>query len=155
MLQFICFISATGADIEQRLRTKVKDVLSCDIHLANPLHPHPPEQFDVIVAFLVMEASCPTEASYKQAAKNVTSLLKPGGRVILLSVLYNQGYTFNQHVYDNLYVTQEFVKEAFEDAGIENITFKTRRNVLDNKDQLVSASSSHACLYFMHGMKSL
>ncbi|CAH1780959.1 unnamed protein product [Owenia fusiformis] len=70
----------TGADdIEARkvlMRSKMKDVIACDVVFSNPIDPIE-ATFDVVGSSLMVEAAA--GSTYKQLLKNASNLVKPGG----------------------------------------------------------------------------
>jgi hypothetical protein len=79
-------------NLENEVRSKIHNVVPCDVHLANPLHPLNIDMVDAICTSLYLDAACPDVSSYAKAMRNVTLLLKPGGKLVLMGVLNNQLY---------------------------------------------------------------
>ncbi|XP_035674972.1 nicotinamide N-methyltransferase-like [Branchiostoma floridae] len=114
-----------------QLRRAIKDTVFCDVHNENPLHPAVFRPFDTIISTYCLEGACFNKgrSTYKKAVKNVCSLLKPGGYIILLSYI---GVTYylkdGKKDPDNLRLDTDFVLKSLSEAGItvlEASEFKT------------------------------
>jgi SAM-dependent methyltransferase len=88
--------------LEIELRNKIKQVVPCDVHLANPLHPLKIDMVDAICTSLCLEVVSPDVPSYAKALENVVSLLKPGGMLVLIGVFDNAMYTVGHKVFNHL-----------------------------------------------------
>ncbi|XP_072342742.1 nicotinamide N-methyltransferase-like [Scyliorhinus torazame] len=104
---------------EKKLRDSIKQVLKCDVHQTNPLHPVELEPADCLVTSLCLEAACKDKAAYCAALRNVTSLLKPGGVLILISVLNESYYIVDELKFSCLKFDQAFLESAIKEAGYE------------------------------------
>ncbi|XP_059587772.1 nicotinamide N-methyltransferase-like [Alligator mississippiensis] len=71
------------AEKERNLRGAIKHVLKCDVHESNPLDPVVLPPADCLVSSLCLEAACKDQSSYRAALRNISSLLKPGGHLVL------------------------------------------------------------------------
>lgn len=69
------------------MRPKMTNILPCDVHLSNPVHPNTQKEFEAIISLLILEPSYPNMESFMEAATNVVSLLKPGGQIIVMGSL--------------------------------------------------------------------
>ncbi|XP_063056269.1 phenylethanolamine N-methyltransferase-like [Engraulis encrasicolus] len=77
-----------------RLRAVVSDVLPIDIHRACPLAPGslPPQGADCLVSCFCLEAASPDVASLQQALVHLSSMLRPGGHLLLIGALGESYY---------------------------------------------------------------
>lgn len=135
----------TSEDIERRIREKVCEVLPCDIHSSYPLGEM--QEFDVVTCQLVLEGCSRTKEMYRNAASNLSRLVKQGGHLFLLSVLYSDYYIVQGHQFPVLNVDTNFVKSVFESTGFGEITFHVCEEAI-NHDSCVTK-----CLYTMHAVK--
>lgn len=71
---------------EDELRMRVKRVVSCDITNDPPIQSGCEGPYDVVVSCLCLETACATLSEYTAAVRRVATLLKPGGRIFLVSV---------------------------------------------------------------------
>ncbi|XP_029428902.1 indolethylamine N-methyltransferase-like isoform X2 [Rhinatrema bivittatum] len=115
MVKYVCELdgdSEQWAKKEEKLRKTVKLGLKSDVTkpLALP-------QADCLISFMGLEAVCKDLGVYGQAMKNITTLLKPGGRLVLLVVLQETYYTVGQHRFSCLHLEKEQVEKAVQEAG--------------------------------------
>ena len=75
-------------------------------------------QPDVIVTSLCLEGACTTYDQYKQALRNIASLLKPGGKLVLFGVLNSIFYRNGKHYFQDLTLTEDQVKNAVSGADL-------------------------------------
>ena len=104
--------------LETELRNKIKQVVPCDVHLANPLHPLKIDMVDAICTSLCLVPACPDVPSYAKALKNVVSLLKPGGMLVLLEIFDSPIYTVGHKVFKCLGLQKQDALNAIETAGL-------------------------------------
>ncbi|CAH1254998.1 INMT [Branchiostoma lanceolatum] len=74
--------SYTPDDIASRVRAAVKAVIPCDVTQSSPLSSRV-DPFDIVGSFFHAEFACTTSDQYCAAVKNMTSLLKHGGGLII------------------------------------------------------------------------
>ncbi|XP_041030551.1 nicotinamide N-methyltransferase-like isoform X1 [Carcharodon carcharias] len=120
--KFVCELEGNRekwAEKEKKLRDSVKQVLKCDVHQSNPLCPVELEPIDCLVTSLCLEAACKDKTAYCSALRNVTSLLKPGGVLIMISDLNETYYTVNGLKFSCLKFDQVFLENALKEAGYE------------------------------------
>ncbi|XP_009570188.2 nicotinamide N-methyltransferase [Cuculus canorus] len=119
VVQYVCELEGNReawAAKEERLRKKVKQVLKCDVTKANPVALPP---VDCIVSTLCLEAACKDLATFRSAVRNIGALVKPGGHLVLLTVLQETFYAFNNQVFSCLRLEKNMVEEAVEAAGFD------------------------------------
>ncbi|XP_062817173.1 nicotinamide N-methyltransferase-like [Anolis carolinensis] len=104
---------------EEKLRRTIKQVLPCDVTLANPLDPLVLQPVDCVVSTYCLESGCDDVPTYRSAVKNVGSLVKPGGHLIFAVVLEETYYMVGPHKFDCLYLTPEIIIDAVKEAGFE------------------------------------
>ena len=99
------------------------EVLPCDVHSSYPLGEEKMQQFDVVTCQLVLQGCCRTKEMYKAAALNLSRLVKPGGRLVILSTLEAEYYMVGNHKISVLTVDTTFLESVFEAIGFNNICF--------------------------------
>ncbi|XP_078578133.1 nicotinamide N-methyltransferase-like [Branchiostoma floridae x Branchiostoma japonicum] len=85
-VQYFCDMEGTRdiwKERQKQLRQAIKAVIPCDIHKPNPIEPLQMEPFDVVITLYCLEAACSDRESYTKAVRNVSTLLKSGGTLIL------------------------------------------------------------------------
>ncbi|XP_078538463.1 nicotinamide N-methyltransferase-like [Lissotriton helveticus] len=98
------------AEKEKKIRSTVERVLKCDITKSNPLNPVVLPPADCLVTSLCLEAACSDLNSYSQAIRNITTLLKTGGHLVMIGVLGSTVYMVGQKLFPDLNLNEEFVK---------------------------------------------
>jgi hypothetical protein len=73
---------------------------------------------DAICTSLCLVSACPDVPSYAKALKNVVSLLKPGGMLVLMEIFNNTMYTVGHKVFKCLVIEKQDVHNAIEAAGL-------------------------------------
>ncbi|XP_054854577.1 nicotinamide N-methyltransferase-like [Eublepharis macularius] len=104
---------------EERVRKAIKRVLKCDVTQPNPLAPLSLSPADCILSTLCLEGACKDLPTYHSALKNISSLVKPGGHLILFVVLEEAFYMVGQRQFSCLYLDQKCVEEAVKEAGFD------------------------------------
>ncbi|XP_019400052.1 PREDICTED: nicotinamide N-methyltransferase-like [Crocodylus porosus] len=107
------------AEKEEKLRKKVTQVLKCDVRKPNSLAPVTLPAADCLFSTLCLEAAYKDLGTFRAAVKNISSLLKPGGLLVTVTVLKEAYYMVDQRCFSCLYLDQESVKEAIKDAGFD------------------------------------
>ncbi|XP_066270170.1 nicotinamide N-methyltransferase-like [Branchiostoma lanceolatum] len=128
-------LEATSTSWESRqdqLRSAIKDTVLCDVFQSNPLHPAVFEPFDAIMSAYCLESACYDKGrpAYAQAIRNISSLLKPGGHLILQTYI---GVTYwvdkeGNKTPDSLCLDTDFVLTSLSEAGftdLETSEYKT------------------------------
>ena len=143
-----CYVyRTTSEDIAICIREKVCEVLRCDIHSSCPLGKDKMQQFDVVTCQLILEGCSRREEMFRNGAANLSRLIKPGGHLLLLSVLLSDYYVVHGHTFPGLNVDSSFVKSVFESTGFEETTFHVDAEGL-NHDSCVTEHP-----YIMHTVK--
>ncbi|NWI39073.1 NNMT methyltransferase, partial [Picathartes gymnocephalus] len=122
VVKYVCELEGDRekwAEKQEKLRKKVKQVLKCDVTKANPTGPVSLPPADCIVSTLCLEAACKDLATFRSALRNISTLLKPGGHLVMLTVLGETYYIFNKKVFSCLCLQKHEVEEAVVAAGFE------------------------------------
>ncbi|XP_015284372.1 PREDICTED: nicotinamide N-methyltransferase-like, partial [Gekko japonicus] len=104
---------------EEKVRRTVKRVLKCDVTQPNPLAPLSLPPADCLLSALCLEGACKDLPAYRAALKNISSLVKPGGRLVLLAILEETFYMVGQRQFSCLYLDRESVEESVKEAGFD------------------------------------
>nr|XP_060635636.1 nicotinamide N-methyltransferase-like [Anolis sagrei ordinatus] len=107
---------------EEKLRKAIKQVLKCDVTLANPFDPVEIHPVDCILSTYCIEAACKDLDTYRSAMKNVGSLVKPGGHLILAVALEETFYMVGPHKFSSLYLTPEVIRDVLKGAGFDIVS---------------------------------
>uniref|UniRef100_A0A8C3EM44 Nicotinamide N-methyltransferase n=1 Tax=Corvus moneduloides TaxID=1196302 RepID=A0A8C3EM44_CORMO len=78
---------------QEKLRKTVKQVLKCDVTKANPRGPVSLPPADCIVSTLCLEGACKDLATFRSALRNISTLLKPGRHLVMVTALGDTCYS--------------------------------------------------------------
>ncbi|KAJ1175367.1 hypothetical protein NDU88_000655 [Pleurodeles waltl] len=102
---------------EEKLRKKVSRVLKCDVTQNRPLDPIVLPAADCLITSLCLETACKDYEAYCAAMKNITSLLRSGGHLVIVGVLGDTFYTVGDQTFSCLELDEESVRKAVVGAG--------------------------------------
>ncbi|KAJ6653166.1 hypothetical protein lerEdw1_010039 [Lerista edwardsae] len=122
VVKYVCELEGDRekwAEKEELLRKTIKQVLKCDVTLPNPLAPVVLPPADCLLSSLCLEGACKDLPTFCSALKNIGSLLKPGGHLVLYSILEETFYMVGQRRFSCLYLERKFLEDAVVQAGFE------------------------------------
>ncbi|XP_069802519.1 nicotinamide N-methyltransferase-like [Dendropsophus ebraccatus] len=122
VIKYVCELEGNRENYQQKaekLRSKVKEVLKCDALKRNPYHPVVLQPADCLLTCLCLEAPCEDVKSFCNVLKNFKDLIKPGGHLLILSVLKSSFYYVGDKYFTTMCATREEIEEAFKEAGYE------------------------------------
>ncbi|XP_060106508.1 nicotinamide N-methyltransferase-like [Heteronotia binoei] len=103
----------------EKVRSSVKRVLKCDVTQPNPLAPLSLPPADCILSVYCLELASKDLPAFHSALKNIGSLLKPGGHLLLFTALESSFYMLGQCRFGCLYLEQKTIEEAVKEAGFD------------------------------------
>ena len=110
------------AEREERMRSLIK-VVPCDITLDPPIEKGYKGPYDIVISSMCLESSCESIEEYRASVSKLSSLLKPGGLLLILSTekqpeeeqtYYRVG---SQYFYD-LKISCDAVLSSIKEAGL-------------------------------------
>ncbi|KAM3922653.1 indolethylamine N-methyltransferase-like [Leptodactylus fuscus] len=122
VIQQVCDMEGKGMSIEEKkkkLENTVKKTLKCDVLKNNPLEPLVLPKVDCVMALGCLECASSDLDDYRKALKNVSSLLKIGGHLILSEILNCSSYLSGGKRFSCLVLTEEFMRSAIAETGFE------------------------------------
>nr|XP_060643155.1 nicotinamide N-methyltransferase-like [Anolis sagrei ordinatus] len=125
VLKYVCQLEGDRErwmEKEEKLRKAIKQVLKCDVTLANPFDPVVVHLADCVLSTYCIEAACKDLSIYRSAMKNLFSLVKPGGCLILVVALGATFYMVGPNKFSSLYLTPEVVRDVLKGAGFDSVT---------------------------------
>ncbi|XP_042331564.1 nicotinamide N-methyltransferase-like [Sceloporus undulatus] len=152
VVKYVCELEGNRdkwAEKEAKLRRSIKQVLKCNVHLGNPMAPLSLPQVDCVLSSECLEAACSDHESYRTAVKNISSLLKPGGHLVLCGVLETTFYMVGSRKFSSLFLTEKFLREALTANGFTIVQFKTQPRV----DKVMLDMCDFTALYFIVACK--
>ncbi|XP_008152036.2 phenylethanolamine N-methyltransferase [Eptesicus fuscus] len=122
--QHVCLIEGKGEswqEKERQLRARVKRVLPIDVHQPQPLGAGSPAPLpaDALVSTFCLEAVSPDLASFQRALDHITTLLRPGGHLLLIGALEESWYLAGEARLAVVPLCEEEVREALVRSGYQ------------------------------------
>ncbi|XP_028931038.1 phenylethanolamine N-methyltransferase [Ornithorhynchus anatinus] len=126
----VCLIEGKGEtwqDKERQLRERVKRVLPIDVHQDQPLGSAGAGTVpvDALVSAFCLEAVSPDKASFQRALDHITTLLRPGGHLLLIGALEESFYLAGSARLAVVPLKEEEVREALARSGYGIRDFRT------------------------------
>ena len=132
--------------MEKRTRAAIKGVLPCDVTQDNPVAPLNLKFLDCITSSLCLEVASKDETNYRQVMKNITSLIKPGGHLVLFGIINEKCYPVGEETFFSLPVDEELLTTAVTGANCNILSLDIKGNAPD------SGSHTDGC-YFLVAKK--
>lgn len=120
VVSYVCDLEGNrvkGPEKEEKLRRTVTQVLKCDVTQRQPLGGVRLRAADCLLSTLCLHAACPDLPAYRAALSNLSSLLRPGGALVLADALRSSFYTVCEQRFSSLCLGPEAVKAAVKEAG--------------------------------------
>ncbi|TFK01967.1 28S ribosomal protein S22 [Platysternon megacephalum] len=138
VVEYVCELEGNRgkeAEKETKLRKTIKQVLKCDVHKSNPMDPIVLPPADCLVSSLCLECACKDLTTYRIALKNISSLLKPGGHLVLNGVLGCSFYMVGPKRFSSFVLRDEFLREALSETGfiIQEFEVLVRDDNIDDR----------------------
>ncbi|XP_075459260.1 nicotinamide N-methyltransferase-like [Ascaphus truei] len=118
--KYVCDMEGKGEDWqekEDKTRRAVTRVLKCDLTKANPSEPVVLPQVDCLLSCGCLEVFSKHQDEYRSILKNMSSLLKVGGYLLLYGLLNMSYYKLGEHTLHVLTYDEEFLRQALSDTG--------------------------------------
>lgn len=118
-------VPVTPEAVTQRvadMRRKVTGLYRCDALAQAPLGPEA-RQYDLVVAQAVTESVATNFAEWVQVMDNISSLVKPGGGLLISVITGTEYYHVDRKRYANLHLTAEDIFKGYEAIGYDPDTF--------------------------------
>ncbi|KAM7311612.1 indolethylamine N-methyltransferase-like [Ixodes scapularis] len=112
-------IKRGALEILERARSSVRKVVPCDVLEPGVLPKEHRETFDVVLSCNCLEAAAENHESFRRAVRNVGTLVKPGGLLVLGGIGGSKGYSVGTAAFPHANVTDNVVKQAVTDAGFQ------------------------------------
>ncbi|XP_044134392.1 nicotinamide N-methyltransferase-like [Bufo gargarizans] len=152
IIKIVCELEGNRENYEkkaEKLRSKVKEVLKCDALKRNPFDPIVLQPADCLLTCLCLEAPCEDIKSYCNVLKNFKDLIKPGGHLVILSVLDATFYYVGDKYFSSMTTRKEELEQALKEAGyeIEKAVYTSR------KDRSNMDVADYQGFYYIHARK--
>ncbi|KAM4016821.1 nicotinamide N-methyltransferase-like [Anomaloglossus baeobatrachus] len=152
IIKFVCDLEGNRENYDkkaEKLRSKVKQVLKCDILKRKPFHPLVVPPVDCLLSCLCLEVVCEDMKSYCEVLKNFKDLIKPGGHLLILSGINATFYNVGEKRFSAMISSKETLEVAFKEAGyqIEKAVYTPR------VDKSQKDITDYDTKYFIHARK--
>ncbi|XP_077161846.1 nicotinamide N-methyltransferase-like [Paroedura picta] len=127
IVKYVCELEGTRdkwADKEAKMRRAIQQVLYCDVLQSNPLAPVSLPKADCVLAVECLEAACKDLSTMRAALKNISSLLKLGGALVLAGILGCSFYMVGPRKFSFLVLTEESLRDALHTTGFTVVEYE-------------------------------
>ncbi|XP_075462707.1 nicotinamide N-methyltransferase-like [Ascaphus truei] len=137
--KYVCDMEGKGEgwqEKEDKTRRAVKRVLKCDLTKANPSEPVVLPQVDCLYSGACLDVFSKHQDEYRSILKNMSSLLKVGGYLLLFGFLNMSYFKLGEHTLHILTYDEEFLHQALSDTGyiiqsLDVFSSKKKSDLLD------------------------
>ncbi|KAG8569236.1 hypothetical protein GDO81_014312 [Engystomops pustulosus] len=150
--KYVCGLEGDSNNWEKKeatLRRKVTKVLKCDALAEKPYGAEPMPQADCITSCLCLEVPSKDLEAFTNILKKLKELLKPGGHVVIQSVLNCTFYYVGTKWFSCLSLTKGELEKAFREAGYEIVKIK----VIPRMDKSGMAIADQDSYYYVHARR--
>ncbi|XP_030077010.1 indolethylamine N-methyltransferase [Microcaecilia unicolor] len=119
-VKFVCDLEGSSGKVvekQEKLRRTLKQVVKCDVTNRNPLAPLVLPKADAVLTVGCLECACKDLDTYRQVLRNLSSLLKVGGHLIISSILGSTCFTSGSKQFSLLTLDEDFLRAAVTDSG--------------------------------------
>ncbi|CAN7992451.1 unnamed protein product [Ixodes pacificus] len=126
-------IKKGALEIQERTRSSIRKVISCDVLEPGVLPEEHRETFDVVLSCNCLESATTDHECFQSAVCNVGTLAKPGGLLVLVGVGGPKSYPVGTADFNQAYVTEDVIKRAVTDAGFQMGVYRTKNIQADSE----------------------
>ncbi|XP_075184570.1 nicotinamide N-methyltransferase-like [Anomaloglossus baeobatrachus] len=123
-------------DKEGKVRSALQHVLKCDLDKEDIMHPIVLPPADCVLSFGLLDTISKDQDDYMRYVRKFSSLLKPGGHIILIGTVEMTYYTIGKHKFRAFSYDEDFARKALAGEGfiIDHCEVKMRTSVNDHND---------------------
>lgn len=139
-------VPVTPEAVAQRaadMRRKVTGLCRCDALAQAPLGPEA-SQYDLVVAQAVTDSVAANFADWVQVMDNISSLVKPGGGLLISVITGTEYYHVGRKRYENLHLTAEDIFKGYKAVGYDPATFHLESMVAPAKRDYAGLTTAMA-----------
>jgi hypothetical protein len=101
---------------ENQIRQSVTQVMRCDANRPDPLNGIN-WQYDVLVSNFCAESATNDRAQWRRFVRNITSLLKPGGKLVMSTLKGADSYAVGDEIFPAVFILEDDLIEVLCHAG--------------------------------------
>ena len=113
------------AAAKERLRSKIKKFIQCNIFESNMFAPNKIGPFDVVSTSFCPESITDNEKDYTKAIKNLISQLKPNGKLIMMLIRNAKCYTISDKKFSCFSIDEKGMERLLTKYGMSKIEFRS------------------------------
>ncbi|OCT72549.1 indolethylamine N-methyltransferase [Xenopus laevis] len=135
VIQAVCDLEGKGTTVDEKrekLKKTVTKIIKCDLNKRNPVEPLVLPRVDCVMAIGSLECASDLD-SFCNALKNISSLLKVGGHLIIAELLNCTYYLVGGTRFSCVTLTEEFMRNAITDAGFAIIDLEVQARKPDKE----------------------
>ncbi|XP_073513302.1 nicotinamide N-methyltransferase-like [Phyllobates terribilis] len=123
-------------DKEGKVRSALQHVVKCNLEKEDMMDPIVLPPADCVITGWLLDYICKNQDDFMRYLRKFSSLLKPGGHIILLACLEMTYYTVGKHKYHAFSYDEDFARKALVAEGfiIDRCNVKKRTVVSDLTD---------------------
>ena len=106
---------------QQSVRNLVRGIVDCDLTRDPPIEADYNQPFDVVVSSFVLKGVAKDYNEYCSSIARLTTLIKPGGCLMIYGVECGKGYTVANYTFKEFPVTSTMAIDAMKRCGFTNI----------------------------------
>ncbi|KAG8453312.1 hypothetical protein GDO86_000087 [Hymenochirus boettgeri] len=104
-------------DKEEKLRKTIKSVVKCDLSKESLVDTVLVPKADCLFTAWILDTVSEDKTSYRQNLKKISSLIKPGGHLIMIADINTSWILVGGHKFHILSYDEDFFKNALKDEG--------------------------------------
>ncbi|KAL3871341.1 hypothetical protein ACJMK2_039348 [Sinanodonta woodiana] len=157
IFEYLVQIDNSRSCAEERLdelKRKIKAIVRCDVTQSNPVSSTPVDGvvFDAITSSLCLDVASTNLEDYVKSVRNLSSLLKTGGHLVLCGVLECTFYRVGNIRYKNIHITKDQLQDIYQKEGFEILNLEDlNENYAPHKDETYYSDFKNA--FFMVAKK--
>lgn len=120
VVKFVCDLEGKSGQLvekQEKLRRTVKRVVKCDVTKSQPMDPLVLPKADCVLTFSCLECACKDLETYQNALKNLSSLLRIGGHIVISEILGCTSFLCGTKRFTCLTLDEAFMKKAVTETG--------------------------------------
>ncbi|XP_063813304.1 nicotinamide N-methyltransferase-like [Pseudophryne corroboree] len=123
---------------EDMVRSKLKRVVKCDFEKTNPTDPVVLPKVDCAISIWALDIISKDKATYLENLKKMSSLIKPGGYLILFgdinaSYFKIDGHKYHVLTYDDIFLKTTLCDEGYSIDHYEDLEKNTTEDLVDHE----------------------
>ncbi|KAL3871347.1 hypothetical protein ACJMK2_039354 [Sinanodonta woodiana] len=129
IFKYLVQVDKSSSSVEKRqdeLKRKIQNIVKCDVTQPNPVLCTPVDGvvYDAITSSLCLESASVTLDDYAKSVQNISSLLKPGGHLVLVGVLDETFYTVGEFRFKSTCISKDQLQDIWQKEWFKILSLK-------------------------------